>query len=604
MADRLPAPPSAEVREQENTMKATHFSPRWWKRRLAIIMIFSGSTALLFWYFGAFSQARPYQPGTPQRPDPPSYETPDGSLLVTLPEYGSFQGTQLLMNLKKTETLSRPVDAWMNVEYSSQPVGHGRFMPVTWPEPFDGTKDATSIGPACFQNMYGSLGQSEACLTINVYRPSGIPMDQKLPSMVFLHGGSFVSGSHRSFDGPLFVEQSQSPLMVVTVQYRLGALGSLPAKFMQEEGLLNLGIRDQKMALEFLQKYIGDFGGDKDQVTLAGQSAGGHSVGIHLFHNYAEDAGKPLFSKAILSSGSPTARAFPGVDYPLYQKQVADIMDYLNCPESPSSAALDCLRAAEADDIQFMSSSLYNAHNYNITWPWQPVSPGPLLEKRGSTSGQDGTFFNIPMLISSVTDEGTGFAPQDLRTNAEYLNFWKTLTPGLTPEDLADLETLYPDIKPQQGALGYVSDQFARVSAAYGDYSYICPVQDTASVMASTSAPVYKARFNTPNWAPTYLGVPHASDSSYFNGQANTQYPEIADMYSAYWASFVVSGDPNTYSLGYSPKWEQYEGTGGRQLVINPPTEGGSMMEDEGTAIRMEQCAWWRDPERAKRLNK
>jgi acetylcholinesterase len=160
MADRLPAPPSAEVREQENTMKATHFSSRWLKRRLAIIMIFFGSTTLLFWSFGAFSYARPYQP---QRPSPPNHETPDGSLIVNLPDYGSFQGTQLLMNLKKTETFSRPVDAWMNVEYSTQPVGQGRFMPVTWPEPFDGTKDATSLGPACFQNMYGSLGQSEAC---------------------------------------------------------------------------------------------------------------------------------------------------------------------------------------------------------------------------------------------------------------------------------------------------------------------------------------------------------------------------------------------------------------------------------------------------------
>ena len=171
-------------------------------------------------------------------------------------------------------------------------------------------------------------------------------------------------------------------------------------------------------------------------------------------------------------------------------------------------------------------------------------------------------------------------------------------------EDLSDLETLYPDVKPEAGTLGYVSDQFERVSEAYGDYSYICPVQDTASVLSSTSAPVYKARWNTPNWAATYLGVPHASDSSYFNGQANTQYPVIADMYSAYWASFIVSGDPNTYALPGSATWEQYEGTGSRQLVVNPPTMGGAMMEDEGTAIRMEQCAWWRDPERAARLNK
>lgn len=573
-------------------------------------MIFSSSTVLLFWYFGAFTYARPTyppaqpQPGTPQRPSPPVHETPDQSLLVSLPEYGSFQGTRLMTDLTKTETFSQPVDAWLNVEYSTQPVGPGRFKPVTWPQPFNGTKDASSNGPACYQNLYGSLGQSEACLTINVYRPSAIPMDKKLPSLVFLHGGSFVSGSHRSFDGALFVEKSTEPLMVVTVQYRLGALGTLPAKFMEEEGLLNLGIRDQKMALEFLHKYIGEFGGDKDQITLSGQSAGGHSVGIHLFHNYGEDTGKPLFSKAAISSGSPTARAFPGVDYPLYQHQVADFMNYLNCPASPNAAALECLQTSEVDDIQFISSSIYNAHNYNITWPWQPVSPGPLLEKRGSTSGEDGTFFKIPLLISSTTDEGKAFVPQDLRTDTEYLRFWTTLTPGLTAEDLSDLEKLYPNGTIEPSASTYVSDQFERLSAAYGDYSYICPVQDTATLLSDASAPVYKARWNTPNWTPTFKGVPHASDSSYFNGQANTQFPEIADLYSAYWASFVVSGDPNTYRIGGAAIWEKYEGAGTRQLVINPPAQGGAMMEDEAAGIRMEQCAWWRDPEREKRLNK
>ncbi|KAL6150738.1 hypothetical protein ACJQWK_00136 [Exserohilum turcicum] len=616
MAGRLPDP-SAEAPaiavpapDDDGTMKGAHFSPRWLKRRLAIIMIFSGTTVLLFWYFGAFTYARPYnppnqpQPGTPQQPNPPTHETPDDSLRVTLPGYGSFQGTKMMMDLLKTETFTQPVDAWLNVEYSTQPVGKGRFKPVTWPEPFDGTKDATSNGPACFQNVYGSLQQSEACLTINIYRTSGVPMDKKLPSLVFLHGGSFVSGSHRSFDGALFVEKSTEPLMAITVQYRLGALGTLPGKFMEEEGLLNLGIRDQRMALEFLQKYIGEFGGDKDQITLSGQSAGGHSVGIHLFHNYGEDAGKPLFSKVAISSGSPTARAFPGVDYPLYQRQVADLMDYLNCPESPNSAALECLQSSEVTDIQFISSSIYNAHNANITWPWQPVSPGPLFEKRGSTSGEEGTFFKIPLLISSTTDEGKAFVPQELRKDSEYLTFWKTLSPGLNAADLADLETLYPNQTPEPGTLGYVSDQFERLAAAYGDYSYICPVQDTAVLLSAASAPVYKARWNTPNWAPTYRGVPHASDAPYFNGQANTQYPAIADVYSAYWASFVVSGNPNTHRLGGTVEWEKYEGTGTRQLVVSPPEKGGAMMEDEDVAIRMKQCAWWRDPERAKRLNK
>lgn len=561
-------------------------------------MLFFGTTSLLFWYFSTISLGRPHS-RTPN----------DESLLVTLPEYGTFQGTKVLMDLN-TQALSKQIDAWLGIEYSTQPVGEDRFKPVTWPTAFEGTKKATSYGPICYQNPYSSNQQSEACLNANIYRPSGISLDKKLPVFIFLHGGSFTSGSGRSFDGAQFVAKSAQPLIVVTAQYRLGALGNLPSKLMEEEGLLNLGVRDQRMMLEFMQKYVGYFGGDAERITLGGLSAGGHAVGIHMFHNYGEDAGKPLFSQAILASGSETARAFPGVDYPLYQRQFGEFMDYVNCPISPNSAALECLRGLEVDDIQFISSALFKASNYNVTWPFQPVSPGPLFEKHGSTSGQDGTFFKIPILISSSTNEGAGFAPQDLRTNKEYLNFWKTLTPGLTDEDLQDLERLYPDPQTNPESLyvpeplSFISPQFERVSAALADYSYICPVQGTADRLSSAGATVYKARFNTPNYAPAYQGVPHASDASYFNGQMGTQYPDIADIYSAYYASFVVSGDPNTFKVASAPTWEVYEKVGGRQLVVNPPTNGGPKMENESEGVRMEQCAWWRDEGRAVRLNK
>jgi len=575
----------------------------WLRRRFPVIIMFLGTTSLLFWAFGSTALGLPTK-------DTPSGGS-DTELLVSLPGYGSFRGTHVVANLLKTLNFSNPVDAWLGVDFSSQPVGEGRFKPVTWPAPFEGIKDASAYGPACWQNVYGSMLQSEACLNLNVFRPSGLPMDQKLPILVYLHGGAFVSGTGKSFDGATFVAKSSQPLMVITAQYRLGAIGNLPSKLMEEEDGLNLGVRDQRQMLEFVQKYAEYFGGDKDQVTLGGQSAGAHSVGVHLFHNYGEDAGKPLFSKAILASGSPTARAFPGVDYPLYQRQFQEFMDYISCPTSPNEAALSCLRSAQVDDLQFISSALFSNSNYNITWPFQPVSPGPLIEKRGSTSGEDGTFFKIPTMISSCTDDGSVFSPQDLRTNKDFVNFWKNLAPGLTEQDIEDLQRLYPD-PTAYGAQSpfvpvmsnFISKQFQRISAAYGDYSYICPVQDTASLLAAAGAPVYKARFNTPNWAATWQGVPHASDNSYFNGQEGTQYPEIADIYSSYWASFVVSGDPNTHADARAAKWELFTGTSGSHLVVDPPEQGGPKMEPEANGIRMEQCAWWRDAAREARLNK
>ncbi|KAF1970784.1 para-nitrobenzyl esterase [Bimuria novae-zelandiae CBS 107.79] len=542
----------------------------------------------------------------------PTLQLPNQPLIVELPGYGKFRGTKVVKN-KKNVLLDEPVDAWLGIEYSTQPVGEKRFGIPDWPEPFNGTKSATEYGKACMQNWgWNPKWHTEACLTFNVYRPPGIPFDTKLPVFVFFHGGSFVVGDGRSLDGATFVSKSKEPLMVVTAQYRLGALGSFPSKLFEEEGLLNLGMRDQRQLLEFLQKYLTNFGGDSGRVTLGGQSAGAHAVGLHLFHDYGETEGKKLFSQAIIASGAPTARSFPSPTYPLYERYYNDFMTDVQCPikvNSTNAETLQCLRAVPMSKFRLASGKLYTASNYNITWPWQPNFSGPVIEKSGSQSGIDGTFFKIPLLISSVTDEGKMFAPRDLETNTDFIDFMANLLPGLTSDDLAELEKLYPDPSDGEGPYTdyggrFVSTQFERISAAYGDYSYICPVQETAHRLAVAGAPVYKARFNTPNGAPACMCVPHASDHGYFNGHTNVEYPDIAEIYHSYYASFVISGDPNTYKSPKAPKWDRYWKVGSGQLAVGNTARGGVVMEEERKGIRMRECAWWRDEARMKRLNK
>jgi carboxylesterase type B len=287
-------------------------------------------------------------------------------------------------------------------------------------------------------------------------------------------------------------------------------------------------------------------------------------------------------------------------------------MNMLHCdlPSSnqSSTAAMSCLRSASLADIQHASSVTFKETKYNITWPWQPVSPAPLLEKPGSKSGADGTFYKIPLLISSCTDEGKFFAPKNLTTNAHFTAFMANLLPGLTPQDLHELQELYPD--PGAGNGPYAnspeSPQFDRVSAAYGDYSYICPVQETAQLLANKEPeiPVYKARFNAPNGDDGSMGVPHASDAQFFNGNPDVRHPHLSDIYSAYFASFVVYGSPNIRKAVDVPEWEKYEGLGGKQLVVGSEQRGGVKLEDEGEGIRMRECAWWRDAERMGRLYK
>ncbi|KAF2465671.1 alpha/beta-hydrolase [Lindgomyces ingoldianus] len=538
----------------------------------------------------------------------PYSRQPRNPLVVRLPKYGTFHGTQILTTLNSIP-LDEAVDAWLGIDYATQPVGESRFAPVTWPPPFQGIWDSSQYGPVCIQNPTGTPNaQSEACLNLNVYRTTSVPLSKKLPVLAWIHGGSFVGGSGRSFDGAAFVAASSVPIMAVTFQYRLGALGSLPSALFEEAGILNLGLQDQRMFLEFIKYYISQFGGDPDAITLGGQSAGGHSVGIHYFHNYGADAGKPLFSQVILSSGSPTARAFPNATYPLYRRQFSQFMAALNCPESPNDTALACLRAVDISLIQSAQARLYSSSEYNITWPFQPVSPGPTFEKRASQSGEDGTFFPLPLLISSTTDEGKGFTPRNLTTNSDYLHFLANLAPGLTQPDLEDLNRLYPDPALGPGLSPYTkslnSTQYNRISATYGDYSYICPIQESAYRISSAGLSVYKARFNTPNNAKPWQGIPHASDSKYFNGLPDAQFPDVAELYHSYYVSFVATGDPNTHAIEGAPYWEAYGGLGGGELVIGNMGRRGTYMEREREGIRMEQCAWWRDPERMARLNK
>lgn len=268
--------------------------------------------------------------------------TPVSSQAVSLDGYGKFTGT--VVNSTYTGyALPRTVDAWLGIDYATQPIGEGRFKSINWPAPFEGTKAATTYGKACIQDpsTVSADTQSEACLNFNVYRPQGIPLDKKLPVLAWIHGGSFNSGSWKSFDGAAFVAASRAPVVVVTFHYRINFLGFLPSELFEQEGLLNLGMRDQHFFLkEFVQKHIASFGGDPDSITLGGRSAGAHSVGIHYFHNYEEDAGQPYFARAIHQSGSVTARTFPNATYPLYVQQFETLMDYIGCSTTEDNAAI------------------------------------------------------------------------------------------------------------------------------------------------------------------------------------------------------------------------------------------------------------------------
>jgi acetylcholinesterase len=407
-------------------------------------------------------------------------------------------------------------------------------------------------------------------------------------------------------------------LIVVNFNYRINSLGFLPHPSFERLGLLNLGLRDQEVLFEFVQKYISKFGGDPSRVTIGGRSAGAHSVGIHLFHNYNSSSGaSPLFAQALLQSGSVTARSFPNASYPLYQEQFSRYLEATNCSHvanDSDAAILACLRAAPIEAIQRISGLLFEESEYAITWPFQPTRGGPLLELAGSDAGVNEQFYKIPTITTNVHDESKYYSPGDLETNEEFLSYLKNLIPGLSKDDLADLETLYPDPvnDPVNGPYAHSpnSTQYDRISAVLTDYMYVCPGQETAVRMSNAGAPVYKLRFATNNTFPAWKGIPHTTDTKYTwaepAGPAGVQYPDVGKLLHGYFVDFIAHGDPSAGNRTGVPKWPKYvdqyaeEGMPGLQLRME--AFGNSRVEGDGE--RRVQCEWWRDEQRAVRFEK
>ena len=197
------------------------------------------------------------------------------------------------------------VCAWLGVPYAQPPVGDLRFREAEPARPWHGMREATACGAACPQNVRGSgksLGtsQSEDCLTLNIWSPA--PGPGKRPVMVWIHGGAFMEGSARIYEGAHLA--AQGDIVVVTLNYRVGVLGfaNFGEALQDPRSPGNLGLRDQIAALRWVRENIFAFGGDPDRVTIAGESAGATSVALLMV---ATDA-KPLFHGAIMQSGSFT----------------------------------------------------------------------------------------------------------------------------------------------------------------------------------------------------------------------------------------------------------------------------------------------------------
>jgi len=432
------------------------------------------------------------------------------------------------------------------IPYVAPPVGRLRWAPPRRAAHWPGVRDATRPASACPQPAGEVPGGStdEDCLHLNVTTPDGAGPARPRPVIVWLHGGGFTTGAGSSYDAHRMA--TRGDVVVVTVNYRLGALGFLAHNGLPGSG--TFGLADQQAALRWVRAEIGAFGGDAHNVTLAGESAGGYSVCAQL----ASPAAAGLFDRAIIGSGPCTGRpdrSFAPSSVPLSTARAtgADFAAKAGCGSARDVMA--CLRRLDV-------SRLLAAQDTDQ----QPAHTTPLLPSDPAAAIAGGRFHTVPVLIGNNHDEGNGWA-------AGIIQAGNPVTPDTWPDIVA---AFFPGPGQAKAIVHeypvHRTDGGPVFGAVIGDANFACPTARTESHLAA-HVHVWGYEFADehappliPGTPPFPLGAPHASELPYLfdlGGRPRDLTPaqhRLADIMIDYWTRFARTADPNGPS---SPPWHR-----------------------------------------------
>jgi len=284
---------------------------------------------------------------------------------------------------------------FLGIPYAVPPVADLRWRSTEPVEPWDGVRDATAPGSMCLQEDWttGGIGGSEDCLYLNVDAPhetaGGVPV------LVYLHGGGLVSGQGASYDPTRIVERSN--VIVVTVNYRLGAFGFLAHPGLDDPYAGNFALADQQEALRWVEDNIAAFGGDPGNVTLWGQSGGANTTCAQL----AAPGAEGLFDKAIVQSAS-CANTMLTVDEARSRGEA--MAEAMGCTDP--AQAVECLREADPDAlVEYRAGEIGHVTRYRSDYPWFPVAGTEALPRQPLEALRAGTAADVPLIHGATKDE-------------------------------------------------------------------------------------------------------------------------------------------------------------------------------------------------------
>ncbi len=485
--------------------------------------------------------------------------------------YGTVQGRQ-----------EGPICVWKGIPFARPPLGTRRFRAPEPPEPWAGVRETTAFSPMAPQipemgvSMVGAMGAeravdprpiSEDCLYLNVWSPAAD--QERRPVMVYIHGGAFTIGSASDpwYDGTSFAVRHN--IVVVSLNYRLGILGFLSLKELAGAASsysANCGLLDQIAALRWVRENIAAFGGDPDNVTVMGESAGAMSIAALL----GMPAARGLFKRAILQSGAagdlPTHSEATKVAQALLTQLGLD-------PSRP-----DALAEVPLETLLKAQPELGRA--FGGLRAFSPTIDGETLPQHPLAMLAQGLAADVAILLGTNRDEWRLFAMMSGGPQVD-----EALLTRLFDDSAQQVLSLYSaareDHSPELAWIDLMSDLIFRI-----------PAIRLAEAQVRQGAPVWMYRFD---WqSPAFgglLGAAHAMDipfvfntldvglSRLFTGTSPNR-QSLADLMQASWAAFIRSGNPAIPGL---PEWPRYDLERRATLIWN---EVPSLAEDPQGALR------------------
>ncbi len=469
------------------------------------------------------------------------------------------------------------VVSFKGIPFAAPPVGELRWRPPQPVARWMGVRQATEFGADCMQGRFGpppAAAQgaptprmpSEDCLYLNVWRPED-PTARNLPVMVWIYGGGFTGGSSASpnTSGIGFARQGA---VLVAMNYRVGRFGFFAFPALRDEhpdeAKGNYAYMDQIAALHWVKRNIAAFGGNPDNVTIFGFSAGGVSVHSML----ASPMARGLFHKGIVESGGSrdsvlTARPMraDGIDpnYPVSAETIGITFAKSMGIEGTDQSALAKLRGLSADEVLRGPPAQpgANAPSYETT----PILDGKLITETAETAYKAGRQPRVPLMLGSNSADTAGNRVR-ARTKdelfARYGQWSGEAKAAYDPDATTDLATL--------------------VQRANDDFGQAEPARFAADAFAAQGSPAYLYRFSyvqTSMREQLRAGTPHGGEIAYVfgtlsAGRGGAPTPEdlsVSRLAQSYWVNFAKTGDPNGPGL---PTWPRHVADDGQIFEFRP----------------------------------